>query len=326
MDTDFLLVSEGVAEGPSSATVPLKPPRKKIKVNREEILGTLFAAIPLIGFMIFAFVPLILAVVMAFLNVPGWDIGGATLADKGGFGNFITVLTDPLFWDSVVNTLILGTSTLISQFFALFIAYFLSKDIKGRGVLRIIYFMPYVCSVVAVTLMWQYMFNTNYGIINQMLGKTGDNAIDWLGSSDYFSLAVIIMSVWSGMGYGILLYSAALTNVNQSLVEAARIDGAGAVRVFWNVILPTISPTSLYLLIMGVIGALQSFSVTQILASGGGPNNDGVTIVFYMYQRIFNGRNTMGVASAAACVLAVMILFVTMLQFLGSRRWVKYDN
>ena len=190
---------------------------------------------------------------------------------------------------------------------------------------RMIYFVPYVCSVVAVTLRWKYMFNTNYGIINQMLGKTGDNAIDWLGDSDFFTWAVIIMSVWSGMGFGIILYTAALTGVNQSMVEAAKIDGAGAFRTFWNVVLPSISPTSFYLLVMGVIGALQSFAVTNVLATEGGPNGDGITIVFYLYRRVFSYVGTMGEASASAWILALMIMLVTAFQFWGSKKWVNYD-
>ena len=225
----------------------------------------------------------------------------------------------------MVNTLWMGTSTLISQVLALIIAYFLSKPIRAKKAFRMIYFVPYVCSVVAVTLMWKYMFNTNYGIINQMLGKTGDNAIDWLGDSDFFTWAVIIMSVWSGMGFGIILYTAALTGVNQSMVEAAKIDGAGAFRTFWNVVLPSISPTSFYLLVMGVIGALQSFAVTNVLATEGGPNGDGITIVFYLYRRVFSYVGTMGEASASAWILALMIMLVTAFQFWGSKKWVNYD-
>lgn len=299
--------------------------RSKLE-KRERMVATALAAIPLIGFAIFSLIPLLFAIAMAFLDITGWDVWNAVLAGNHGFANFIYVLTDPMFWESVVNTLFLGTSTLFSLVFSVIIAYLLSKEITGKKVMRIIYLMPSVCSVVAITLMWQYMFNAQSGIINQMLGKTGDNAIDWLGNSDYFSWAVIVISVWSGMGYNILLYSAAFTNIEQSSVEAAKLDGAGPFCIFFRIILPAVSPTSFYLLVTGVIGALQAFTVTNILSSYGGPNNDGVTIVFYMYQRIFNGNNMMGIASACACVLAIMILVITLIQFVLSKRWVKYDN
>lgn len=303
--------------------IPQKPPKKKFKVSKEEIVGTALAGIPILGFLLFGAAPLVIAFAMAFLKMKGFGFDGATWT---GFANFKALFETSEFTDSIVNTLILGTSTFISQIFALGIAYLLSLEIKGRKVWRMIYFIPYVCSVVAVTLMWKYIFNPTYGIINQMLGNTNleEGAINWLGDPSIFYVTVIIMSVWSGMGYGILLYTAALTNVNQSMVEAAKIDGAGPFRIFFKIVLPTISPTTFYLLIMGVIGLLQSFAITNVLASDGGPDNHGVTIVFYMYRAIFSYHD-MGLASASAWILAIMIFAVSGIQFLLSRRWVKYD-
>lgn len=307
--------------GEDRISLPVRQPRKR-RVDKEEIAGTALASIPLIGFLIFGLLPLVISFVMAFMKMRDFGFDGAKWTK---FENFRTVLTDPMFWDAVVNTLILGSSTLISQLFALLIAYLLSKPIRAKKTFRMIYFIPYVCSVVAVTLMWKYMFNTNYGVINQLLGKTGDNAIDWLGDSKYFSWAVILMSVWSGMGYGIILYTAAFTGVNQSMVEAAKIDGAGAFRTFWNVVLPAVSPTSFYLLVVGIIGALQSFATTNVLSQEGGPNGDGITVVFYLYRRMFAYVGKMGEAAASAWILALMILLVTIFQFWGSKKWVNYD-
>lgn len=300
----------------------MKPKKRKKPFNKEEFAGTTLASIPLIGFCIFGLLPLILAFYMAFVKMRDFSLEGATPV---GFENFKTVLNDQMFWDALVNTCLMGTSVFISLFFALIIAYLLSKPISGKKVFRMIYFIPYVCSVVAVTLMWKHIFNSNYGIINQILGRTGDNAINWLGDSKYFTWAVIIMSVWSGMGYGIILFTAALTGVNPSMVEAAKIDGAGPFSVFWRIVFPAISPTTFYLVVMGVIGALQSFAVTNVLSSGGGPNNDGVTVVFYLYRRAFQYFGTMGEASASAWLLAILILGLTAFQFWGSKKWVSYD-
>lgn len=309
--------------GSTHVNVPVGGVKRKKGINKEEVAGTLLASIPLIGFLIFGLVPLVLALAMAFLHMRGFGFEGATPAR---WDNFKTVLTDPTFIHSIGNTIKMGSSVLISQLFALFIAYFLSKPIRGKKAFRTIFFVPYVCSVVAVTLMWKYMFNTNYGIINQILGKTGDDAIEWLGDSKYYTWAVIIMSVWSGMGFGIVLYTATLTNVNNNMVEAAKIDGAGATRTFLSIILPSISPTSFYLLVMGVIGALQAFAVTNVLSADGGPNGDGITIVFYLYRRVFDYTNTMGEASASAWILSIMILIVTVIQFIVSKYWVNYDE
>jgi len=300
-----------------------KAKKRRSKGNRREALaGTLMASLPLIGFFIFALIPLVLALRMAFFRIKGYNIFGG---ENVGLENFASVFGDPTFWEALGNTLRLGVSALISQVFALVIAYLLSKNPKGKKAFRIIFFIPYVCSVVAITLMWKNMFNTNYGIINIILGRTGDNAIDWMGDSKYFSWAVIIMSVWSGMGFGIILYSAAFTNVNKSMIEAAKIDGANEFKIFFTIILPSISSTSFYLLVMGVIGALQSFAVTNVLAPAGGPNGDGVTVVFWLYRRVIEYDNLLGIASAGAWVLAVIIMAITAIQFILSKKWVSYD-
>ena len=314
-------IAAETAEG-GGELIPAKKPPKSFRINKEEIAGTALASIPLVGFLIFGLVPLVLALAMAFLNMRDFGFEGATWA---GFDNFQKVFTDPTFWQAMGNTLVLGLSSFISQALALLIAYFLSKDIKGKKAFRMIYFIPYVCSVVAVTLMWKYMFNTNYGIINMMLGATGENAINWMGEPTYFYIAVIIMSVWSGMGYGIILYTAALTNVNRSMVEAATIDGAGAWKTFAHIVFPSISPTTFYLLVMGVIGALQSFAVTNVLAPDGGPNGVGITIVFYLYNRVFSYDGKLGEASVSAWILSFIIMLLTGAQFFVSKKWVSYD-
>ncbi len=302
---------------------PVAPEKRKKPINKEALSGTLFASLPLVGFVIFGAIPLVLAMAMAFLEMKGFSFQGAVAA---GFDNFKTVLKDEKFWDSIVNTLILGTSTLICLVLSLIVAYLLSKDIKGRKAFRIIYFIPYVCSAVAVILMWQYIFNTEYGVLNMWLQKINPEwVLKWTQVPADFIALVIFISVWGGMGYSIVLFTAALTNVNRSTVEAATIDGAGSFRVFWNVVFPSISPTSFYLLVTGIIGALQSFATTNILSKDGGPEGVGITIVFYLYDKIFDDMN-MGVASASAWILSLLILGVTILNFVGSKKWVSYDQ
>lgn len=316
---------EGTLQEQPVASIPAKKPsgKKWFIKNKEEIIATCLAGIPLLGFLIFGLIPLLLALAMGFLdfsNAYGWSFEGTKW---GGFDNLVFVLTDKMFWRSVANTLIFGVATIISQFLALIIAYLMSKDIKGKGVLRVIYFIPYVCSVVALTLMWKEMFNPSWGVINTIFGNTSieNGAINWTGDPTAFYFMVIIMSVWSGMAYGILLYTAALTNVNQSMIEAAKIDGAGPVRTFIQIVFPSISPTTFYLLIMGVIGLLQSFATTFSLGSS--LTTQSLTIVFYMYNYMM--AYDLGVAGAAAWILTIFILIVTAVQFIGSKRWVKYD-
>ena len=301
---------------------PVRPPVRRRRINKEEIAGTIFASIPLIGFLLFGLIPLVVSMRMAFYEMRDFGLEGAKYV---GFANFEAVLNDSMFWEAIGNTFILGSSTLISLVLALAIAYLLNKDIIGRKVFRMIYFIPYVCSAVAIVLMWKYIFNTNYGVINQLLGKTGDDAINWMGDPKYFSWLVIFISVWSGMGYAIILFTAALTNVNRTVVEAAMLDGAGSFRIFWNVVFPAISPTSFYLLVTGIIGALQSFATSNVLDPNGGPNGDGITIVFYLYRKIFAYDGPMGLAAASSWILFFLILIFTILNFVGSKKWVSYD-
>ena len=288
--------------------------------------GFLMASIPVLGFIVFGMIPLLLALVMAFMDVPGR--GNIAEAEFVGFENFEYVLNDDVFWQSIENTLKMAISLPICIVIALVVAFLLTKNIKGRSFFRGIYFVPYVCCAVAVTLMWELIFNQNHGIINAWLGLTRETAIPWLTDSSTYTLCLIIIGVWSGTAYGIVLYGAALTNVNRSLYEAAKVDGAGAFRSFFNITLPSVSPTSFYLLTTGLIGALQEFTRPQMIAGGGngaGPNNDGLTIVFYIYRRAFQYNNEMGRAAAAALILAVFILIITAINFVLSKRWVSYD-
>lgn len=295
------------------------------KLKRQENRrGVLLAISPLVGYLLFGFIPILMAIVMSFNDVQGYSLEGMRFV---GFTNYLTVLKDDKFWLSFRNTFIMALSVPINVILSLIMAYFLSKGLRGAKVFRAIYFLPFVLSVVAVTYMWQWLFNTQYGVINQWLGLTGDNAIDWLGTRKNFLISVTIMNIWSGTGFGIVLYSASLTNVNKTLLEQAEIDGANAFQRFFHVTLPAISPTTFYLFTMGLIGALQAFAVTNILGNNStGPDDAGLTSVFYIYRNIFSYVNQVGIAAAASWLLAILILIVTALNFLMSKVWVSYDE
>lgn len=291
------------------------------KNNKENISGFLLSLMPVIGFALFGLVPMILAIFMAFMHIEGFNFDGSYF-NHGQ--NFVDVLSDSLFWRSIGNTFYMSLSTFINIVLALVVAFLLTKNIRGKKVFRTIYFIPYVCSVVAITLMWQWIFNTNYGIVNRILFPDGTGQINWFGDEKTFIPCLIVMGVWAGTGYGIILYGAALTNVNNSLYEAAKVDGANAFQSFLHVTLPAISPTTFYLLITGIIGSLQEFARPQIISGTGGPNNAGVTVVFYLYRNAFQYYN-MGVASATAWLLAGLILILTVINFAVSKLWVSYD-
>ncbi len=299
---------------------------KRKKTGRaENISGLLMAIIPVVGFALFGFIPLVVAIAISFMFIPGrGDIANGTF---NGIENFIEVLSDPMFWQSIGNTLIMALSLPICIVIALIIGYLLTKNIKGTKVFRSIYFIPYVCCAVSVTLMWELIFNQNHGILNSWLGLDRETAIPWLTNSDYYLGVMVLIGVWSGTAYGIVLYGAALTNVNSTLYEAAKVDGANSFQSFIHITLPAISPTTFFLLTTGIIGALQEFVRPQILGggNGAGPNNDGLTMVFYLYRNAFTYDDSMGKAAATAFLLALLILVVTVINFKVSKKWVSYD-
>lgn len=300
------------------------PKKLKKQKKTERTIGTLLALIPVIGFIIFGLIPMILALVMAFLYVPGkGDISSATFV---GLDNFKEVLSDPMFWQSIGNTFKLAISLPICLVIALCVAFLLTKIKRGKTIFQAINFLPYVCCAVAVALMWELIFNQSHGIINSFLGKTRENSIPWLTDSKYYTFSLIVIGIWSGTAFGIVLYGAALTNIKSNLYEAAEIDGANSLQSFIHITLPGVSPTTFYLVITGLIGALQEFTRVQIISgNNAGPNNDGLTIVFYVYRRAFVYNNQMGNASAAALFLVLLISIISIINFVASKKWVKYD-
>ncbi len=295
--------------------------KKRRRMNKENISGFLLSIMPVLGFVIFGLIPMVLALYMSFTDVKFFSFEGVSF-NHGA--NYKFVLSDPLFWKSLTNTLYMSVSTFINIVLALIVAFLLTKNIKGKKVFRTIYFIPYVCSVVAITLMWQWIFNTQYGIVNQLFSPEGAEKINWWGNPDTFIPCLIIMGVWSGTGFGIILYGAALTNVNSSLYEAARVDGANSFQSFLHITLPSISPTTFYLLITGIIGSLQEFARPQIISGSGGPDNVGVTVVFYLWRYAFD-YHEMGIAAATSWILAIIILGLTLLNFAISKLWVSED-
>lgn len=298
----------------------------------EQISGLLMSIAPVLGFILFGFIPMLLAIYMAFCHLDGRTFEALLSAEWTGVKNFASVINDQTFWKSVGNTFLYSLSLPICLVISLVVSFLLTKNVKGKKLFRTIYFIPYVCSVVAVVLMWKYVFDPNWGVVNSMLRQLGYNGetILWTSEEKYYRVLVIVMGVWGGCGYSIILYSAALTNVNSTFYEAAKIDGANPFQIFFHITLPAISPTTFYLLITGLIGSLQAFAATHMLSGSSangatGPNNAGLTMGVYIYRSAFQRSEEMGQACAAAWVLAIMIMIITIINFKVSNKWVSYD-
>ena len=300
--------------------------KKKHRLRKEEVQGIVFANIPLLGFCIFGLLPLIVSFYLSFNSFKGLRIH---TAEYVGFENFKEIFKDDLFYQSLGNTAFVLLATVTALVLSVIVSALIATNVRGAKGFKAIYFVPYVCSMVAITFMWKWIYDYNYGMLNTTLMEWGwiKEPIDWLGSEDYYRTAMFILLVWSSMGFNIILLTAALLAVPRELHEAAEMDGAGEIRRFFKITLPLISPTIFYLLIIGLIGSLQEFTRFQIMTSDGGPGYQGLTVVFYLYRKLFNasGGSDLGVASAMGWIIAVLISAVTLVNFKLQRKWVNYD-
>ena len=290
------------------------------RTRNEEICGTIMGALPVVSVLLFSVVPMALAIVMAFFDMrTPVSFNGAEFVL---FDNFAEVFSDPNFGTAIVNTLVYSLTLPISLVLALFIAAALNATVKGTGIFRVILFLTFICSSVAIVFVWKWLFNTNYGVLNSMLGTQ----VGWLDSPWMFRISLIVMMVWAQTGYKVILLSASLTSVNRAYYEAAELDGANRWQKFAHITVPAVSPTLFFLLVTGFISILQLFSEVQVMDPTGGQSIDyaALTVVFYIYRQGFN-YNAMGVAAAASWILTLIVLVVTVFNFKISKLWVKYD-
>ena len=241
-----------------------------------------------------------------------------------GFLNFHEVLSDPLFWKSLWNTLYLMLGIPIGMVLAMILALALNRKLPGKTVFRVIMYLPAVSSSVAIALLWRWIYNAEYGILNvliqQIFGVQGPN---WLGDASVVKISLIIMGVWRGVGSTMLLFLAGLQSIPNDYYEVMDVAGGNAWHRLRYVTIPMMSPTFFYVIVTGVIGGLQAFG-DQFIITGVGPEHSAMTVVYYLWQKGF-AEYDMGAASAVSWILAVGILAITLIQFRFSNRWV-YDG
>jgi len=231
---------------------------------------------------------------------------------------------DPLFFQSLKVTLVYTIfSVPLGMVLALSLAIALNRPLPGRSVLRTVFFLPSVLSGVAVAMLWQWVFNAEYGLINIVLRAVHLPAPPWLASEHWALPALIVMSLW-GVGGMVIIYLAGLQNIPNQLYESAWIDGAGPIRAFFAITLPMLSPVLFFTLIVGTIGAFQVFTQAYIM-TGGGPNQATYFYALHLYHEAFEFLH-MGYASAMAWVLFVIVFALTALQLYLSRHWVHYED
>lgn len=287
--------------------------------RRDEWTAWLFLLPSLVLFLTFTGIPVIVAFGISFTQ---WDLFNP--AQFVGLGNYTKLLGDPIFGRVMGNTAyFVLLSVPVQMLIGLGCALALNRGLKGQSFFRVAYFLPVVTSTIAAALVWAWLFNANFGLINALLSLVGvDDLPRWLASSKWAMPAVIIVSIWQNLGYAMVLFLAGLQNIRPDLYDAAAVDGARGWRRFWFITLPLLSPTTFFVLIISIIGSFQIFELVFIMTNAG-PANATNTLVFYIYQNGFQFYQ-MGYASAAAMVLFVIVLIMTLVQYALQNRWVHY--
>ena len=272
-------------------------------------LGPALAAIGL-----FFFVPVLAAFVMSFTDFDIYSLGDLRYARFVGMRNYLQLFEDPLFWKALWNTLyFLVAGGPLSIAVSLGAAVLLqSKLVRYQSFFRFVYFAPVVTTLVAVAIVWRFIYHPRFGVLNFFLSFLGVDMIDWLGDPQWAMPAIIILAVWKNFGYNMIIFIAGLQNIPASLYEAASIDGAGTWQRFTKITLPMLAPTTVFITVITMIGYFQLFAEPYVMTQGG-PLNSTLSIVLLMYQQGFRWWN-MGYSAAIAFVLFACILVASIVQ------------
>lgn len=287
---------------------------------KEHCWGLAFVAPPFIGFCIFMAFPIVYAFVASLTK---WTGMNHMTENFVGFANYIKLFSDAKFWKVLLNTIIYMIGIPCGMALGILIAMGMNRKIKGIKILRTMYYIPVISSLVAVSILWMWVFNYDFGLLNSIIkAVSGVHGPNWLGDEFWVKVSMIIFMVWKGLGTSIILYLSGLQGIPRDYYEAAMIDGAKGWQLFKNITWPLVSPVTFYLLITGLIGGFQVFVEIVVMVPNGGLNYSAATVVFYLYEKAFS-NNQMGYASAIAFVLAIIIFIITAIQFKGQDKWVK---
>ena len=264
---------------------------------------------------VFFFIPVFAAFLMSFTDFDIYSLSNFSYLRFVGFKNYIDAFSSPVFWISLRNTfyfVVVGgpLSVAVSLGAAMLLN---SKFIKFKGLFRLVYFLPVVTSLVAVAIVWRYVYHPRFGALNYLLSFFGVGTIDWLGDPRYSMPAIILMAIWKNFGYNMMIFVAGLQAIPVEFYEAASMEGASAWQQFKNITLPVLAPTTIFISVITMIGYFQLFAEPYVMTQGG-PVNSTLSIVLYMYQEGFRWWN-IGYSASLAFILFLIILTATLIQF-----------
>ncbi|MDQ0902088.1 MULTISPECIES: carbohydrate ABC transporter permease [unclassified Paenibacillus] len=301
--------------------VPVMRKKRNVEQRRETAMGFFFVGPMLIGLTIFTLLPILATM---YLSLTEWNfIAGIDKIKFVGLDNFIRLFHDPIFLQSMKNNAVLMITIPITMLISLLLAIIINKHVYLKGFFKVIYFMPYISTIVAIAVVYQVLFHPSFGPVNQFLMSIGvDNPPKWLADIKFSLYSVMMIQVWSGIGFSLIIYMAGLQNIPQDLYEAADIDGASTWHKLHSITLPMLSPTSFFLLVTGIIGTFKIYDLIAVLTSGGPADSTNV-MVYYLVETAFVNLKT-GYASSMGIMLLIITLAITMIQWVAQKKWVNY--
>lgn len=291
--------------------------KQSLAEKREQRWAWLMVAPTIIGLLVLNYYPLIETFILSFSKTSTFGTSKFV-----GLLNYITMFQTPEFWKATWNTIVFCILTVpVGIALALLVALLLNAKVKFKGGFRTIYFLPMVCAPAAIAMVWRWMFNGQYGIINTVLGAN----INWLTNSKTAIVACAIVAIWSAVGYDAVLLLSGLQNISKSYYEAAEIDGASKIRQFFSITLPMVSPTLFVTLIMRMMASLKVYDLIYMMIDQTNPILPDVQSLMYLFYREAFIAGNKGYASAIVIWTILLIGVVTIVQFIGQKKWVNYE-
>lgn len=243
-----------------------------------------------------------------------------------GIDNYSKIVSTPVVGQAIINTLIFTILTVpIAVFISLILATLINSGIKGKGFYRTIYFLPMIVAPAAIAMVWKWMYNADYGIINYLFSLIGVGKVRWLTSGSTALLSVAMVAIWGQLGYRMIILMAGLNSIPKTYYEAAQIDGAGPIKRFFNITLPLVSPTLFFVIITGFMHAIKEFDTVYMMIDDTNPVLQNVQTILYLYFQEAFVKNNKGYASAIVTITFLIIMIITAIQFIYQKKWVHYE-
>lgn len=300
-----------------------KEKKRVTKRARSEFLwGWLFILPTMAGLMILNIIPIIQTIWQSFFKTGAFGRGNIFI----GFENYQRLFADESIWQALINTFKYAIVEVpFSIAIALVIAVLLNSKMRGRSAYRAIYFLPMVVAPAAVAMVWKWLFNSEFGLLNHMLNSIGLESVHWLSDPDIAIYSIAVVGIWGVIGYNMVLFLAGLQEIPRDYYEAAEIDGANAVQKFFKITIPLISPTMFFVVVTRVIASLQVFdSIFMMIdkSSQALPKTQSLVYLFYRYAFVENNK---GYGSSIVVLLLVIIMIITVVQMVAQKKWVHYN-